>query len=112
MISVVLLLGGFFFFGVRLRYHSQSAQQTTGARPGNGPVVVWDATKACNLECVHCYADAEAARFPNELTTAEARAMIEDLALMNVPALLISGGEPLVRPDIFDLAAYATSLDV
>jgi radical SAM protein with 4Fe4S-binding SPASM domain len=63
-------------------------------------------------ECVHCYANAEKTKFANELTTAEARTMIEDLALMNVPALLISGGEPLVRPDIFELAAYAMSLGV
>jgi len=112
MISVTKLLGGSSYFGDRLRYHDQSAQQTTGARPGSGPVVVWNATKTCNLECVHCYADAETKRFANELTTAEARSMIEDLAAMNVPALLISGGEPLVRPDIFDLAQYAMSLGV
>jgi uncharacterized radical SAM superfamily Fe-S cluster-containing enzyme len=90
MISVTKLLGGSSYFGDRLRYDDQSAHQTSGARPGNGPVVVWNATKTCNLECVHCYADAETARFSNELTTAEAMAMIEDLALMKVPALLIS----------------------
>ncbi|MEO8034400.1 MAG: radical SAM protein [Acidobacteriota bacterium] len=112
MISVTKLLGGTSFFGDRLRYDGQSARQTTGARPGSGPVVVWNATKTCNLECVHCYADAETVRFPNELTTAEARGMIEDLAAMRVPALLISGGEPLVRPDIFDLAQYATTLGI
>jgi radical SAM protein with 4Fe4S-binding SPASM domain len=112
MISVTKLLGGASYFGDRLRYHDQSAHQKTGARPGSGPVVVWNATKTCNLECVHCYADAKTARFPNELTTSEASAMIEDLAAMRVPALLISGGEPLVRPDIFDLAQYATTLGV
>jgi radical SAM protein with 4Fe4S-binding SPASM domain len=112
MISVTKLLGGSSYFGDRLRYHDQSAHQTSGARPGSGPVVVWNATKTCNLECVHCYADAETIKFANELTTAEARAMIEDLAALNVPALLISGGEPLVRPDIFELAAYAMSLGV
>jgi putative heme d1 biosynthesis radical SAM protein NirJ1 len=112
MISVTKLLGGSSYFGDRLRYHDQSAHQTTGARPGSGPVVVWNATKTCNLECIHCYADAETVKFANELTTAEARTMIEDLAAMNVPALLISGGEPLVRPDIFDLAQYAMSLGV
>ena len=112
MISVTKLLGGSSYFGDRLRYHDQSAQQTTGARPGSGPVVVWNATKTCNLECIHCYADAETVKFANELTTAEARSMIEDLAAMNVPALLISGGEPLVRPDIFELAQYAMSLGV
>src|SRR5438045_8046241 len=101
MISVTKLLGGSSYFGDRLRYHYESARQTTGARPGGGPVVVWNATKTCNLECIHCYADAKTARFANELTTAEARGMIEDLAAMRVPALLVSGGEPLVRPDIF-----------
>ncbi|HKB79282.1 MAG TPA: radical SAM protein, partial [Thermoanaerobaculia bacterium] len=80
--------------------------------PGSGPVVVWNATKTCNLECMHCYANAAIKHFPGELTTEEARTMIEDLARFNVPALLISGGEPLVRPDILDLAEYATSLGV
>ena len=112
MISVTKLLGGASYFGDRLRYDQQSAAQTTGARPGFGPVVVWNATKTCNLECVHCYADAEIKRFAGELTTEEAQRMIEDLASMNIPALLISGGEPLVRPDILDLAEYASALGV
>ena len=81
-------------------------------RVGSGPVVVWNATKTCNLECVHCYADAETRRFTGELTTAEAEAMIRDLASIKVPALLISGGEPLVRPDVLDLAEFAMSLGV
>lgn len=112
MISVTKLLGGASYFGDRLRYHNESAKQTAGTGPGSGPVVVWNATKTCNLECVHCYADAETRRFAGELTTDEARVMIEDLADFKVPALLISGGEPLVRPDILDLADYATSLGV
>ena len=112
MISVTKLLGGASYFGDRLRYDQQSAAQTTGARPGSGPVVVWNATKTCNLECVHCYADAEIRRFAGELTTEEAQRMIEDLASINTPALLISGGEPLVRADILDLAEYATALGV
>ena len=112
MISVTKLLGGAEYFGDRLRYDRQSATQRAGTRPGSGPVVVWNATKTCNLQCVHCYADAEAKRFEGELTTEEARRMIEDLAAFNVPALLMSGGEPLVRPDILDLAEYATSLGI
>jgi radical SAM protein with 4Fe4S-binding SPASM domain len=112
MISVTKLLGGASYFGDRLRYHEQSAKQTMGARPDSGPVVVWNATKTCNLECVHCYADAETRRFNGELTTEEAKAMIRDLASIKVPALLISGGEPLVRPDILDLAEYTMSLGV
>ncbi len=109
MLSVTKLLGGASYFGDRLRYHERSASQRMGTRPGAGPVVVWNATKTCNLECLHCYADAETKRFVGELTTDEAQRMIEDLAAFNVPALLISGGEPLVRPDILDLAEYATA---
>jgi radical SAM protein with 4Fe4S-binding SPASM domain len=112
MISVTKLLGGASYFGDRLRYDQHSAAQTSGARPGSGPVVVWNATRTCNLECVHCYADAEIRRFAGELTTEEAQRMIEDLASINTPALLISGGEPLVRADILDLAEYATALGV
>ena len=112
MISVTKLLGGPSYFGDRLRYDQRSAAQTSGARPGSGPVVVWNATRTCNLECVHCYADARIKRFAGELTTEEAQRMIDDLASINTPALLISGGEPLVRPDILDLAEYATALGV
>src|SRR5262245_17481843 len=112
MISVTKLLGGASYFGDRLRYDQHSAAQTSGTRPGWGPIVVWNATKTCNLECVHCYADAAIRRFAGELSTEEAQRMIEDLSSINTPALLISGGEPLVRPDILDLADYATSLGV
>lgn len=112
MISVTKLLGGPSYFGDRLRYHEQSSKQTMGTRPDSGPVVVWNATKTCNLECVHCYADAEIRRFNGELSTAEAETMIRDLASINVPALLISGGEPLVRPDVLDLAELTMSLGV
>ncbi len=109
MISVTKLLGGPAFFGDKLRYDSSSSQQKHGTRTGMGPVVVWNSTKTCNLECIHCYASAKKRAFPGEMTTEEGKAMIDDLASFNVPALLMSGGEPLVRPDIFDLAEYATS---
>ena len=109
MISVTKLLGGPSFFGDRLRYDESSSKQQHGTRSGSGPVVVWNSTKTCNLECIHCYASAKKSKFPGELTTEEARAMIDDLADFKVPALLMSGGEPLVRPDIIDLAQYATS---
>lgn len=109
MISVTKLLGGPAFFGDRLRYDSSSSQQKHGTRSGMGPVVVWNSTKSCNLECIHCYASAKKSRFAGEMTTEEAKEMIDDLASFNVPALLMSGGEPLVRPDILDLAEYATT---
>ncbi len=71
------------------------------------PVVVWNVTRACNLKCVHCYAHATDDSTSDELTTAEGRQMIDDLADFGVPVLLFSGGEPLVRKDLPELAAYA-----
>lgn len=71
------------------------------------PVVVWNVTRACNLKCVHCYAHATDDATSNELSTDEGRRMIDDLAEFGVPVLLFSGGEPLVRKDLPELAAYA-----
>ncbi|MFQ6094347.1 MAG: radical SAM protein, partial [bacterium] len=76
------------------------------------PVVVWNVTRTCNLRCIHCYTDSEEKRYSDELTTVEAKAMIDDLADYGVPALLLSGGEPLMRKDIFELAAHAQSRGV
>lgn len=71
------------------------------------PVVVWNITRQCNLKCVHCYAHAKDQLFENELSFEEGKALIDDLAGFGVPVLLFSGGEPLVRKDLPDLAAYA-----
>lgn len=73
------------------------------------PIVVWNTTRTCNLKCVHCYTGSENRKYPNELTTAEGMRLIDDLAEFGIPALLFSGGEPFMRPDIFDLAGYAVS---
>lgn len=71
------------------------------------PVVVWNVTRRCNLKCVHCYAHAKDRLFDNELTTQEGKSLIDDLAAFGVPVLLFSGGEPMVRKDLPELAAYA-----
>ena len=71
------------------------------------PVVVWNCGRRCNLRCIHCYADSRNERYAHELTTAQAEAMIEDLARFGVPVLLFSGGEPLMRRDMLRLAAFA-----
>ncbi len=71
------------------------------------PVVVWNVTRGCNLRCVHCYAHATGAATPDELTTAEGKRLIDDLAAYGAPVLLFSGGEPLVRKDLPELADYA-----
>lgn len=76
------------------------------------PLVVWNITNRCNLRCRHCYLSAEDRDYGNELTHAEALAFIEDIAQMKCPVLLFSGGEPLLRPDLSELAAHASSLDL
>jgi 12,18-didecarboxysiroheme deacetylase len=71
------------------------------------PVVVWNVTRRCNLKCVHCYAHARDEEFSGELSTAEGKAALDDLAAFGSPVVLFSGGEPLVRPDLVELAEYA-----
>jgi len=91
-----------------LRYGHTAAAAGADATPR--PVVVWAITQACNLRCVHCYASASAAPAPNELSHDEGRALLDDLQTFKVPAVLFSGGEPLVRPDCVDLIAYARQI--
>ena len=71
------------------------------------PVVVWNVTRRCNLKCVHCYAHAREEEFKGELSTQEGKAVLDDLAEFGAPVVLFSGGEPLVRPDLTELADYA-----
>src|SRR6266536_3208214 len=73
------------------------------------PIVVWNLTRTCNLKCVHCYTASEAKKYPGEIDTTTAMGVLDDLAEFNVPAVLFSGGEPLVRADLFELAAHARS---
>ncbi len=71
------------------------------------PVVVWNMTRRCNLKCVHCYAQAKDMEFKDELSTEEGKALIDDLAAFGSPVMLFSGGEPTMRKDLPELAAYA-----
>ena len=76
------------------------------------PVVVWNVTRACNLNCAHCYARAVDRTRERELTHEQGLALIDDLAAFGVPVILFSGGEPLMRPDLVDLARYAVKAGV
>jgi len=71
------------------------------------PVVVWNLTRECNLNCVHCYAHAVERSREKELSGDQAMAVIDDLAAFGSPVILFSGGEPLLHPDLMDLASYA-----
>lgn len=112
MISVTKLLFATEYFGDSLRYTNDAHKAKNGVKEGAGPVVVWNSTRTCNLKCRHCYMSSDAKKYANELTTAEAKQFIDDLADFNVPVLLFSGGEPLIRPDFFELADYAAKKGV
>ena len=73
------------------------------------PVVVWNVTRRCNLRCIHCYSQSRDIEYTNELTTQQGRELIDDLAHFGVPVVLFSGGEPLIRKDLPELASYAIS---
>ncbi|MBI4056565.1 MAG: radical SAM protein [Elusimicrobia bacterium] len=76
--------------------------------PANLKRVYWETTAGCNLRCIHCRrTDVLAKGSPDELTTQQARNLIDELALMGKPVLILSGGEPLFRSDIFEVASYA-----
>jgi radical SAM protein with 4Fe4S-binding SPASM domain len=81
-------------------------------RPGAGQhlprLVFWEVTKGCNLRCVHCRATATELASPNDLPTAQCKNIIDQIAAFANPILVLSGGEPLYRADIFELARYAT----
>jgi AdoMet-dependent heme synthase len=70
-------------------------------------LVIWETTQACDLSCVHCRACAQPSRSPFELTTAQAKGVIDEVAAMKVPLFVMTGGDPLKRPDIYELISYA-----
>ena len=75
-----------------------------------GPVVIWNLIRRCNLTCRHCYSISADTEFAGELSTAEALGVLDQLKAARVPALILSGGEPLLRPDLFEIAARAKAL--
>ena len=75
-----------------------------------GPVVIWNLVRRCNLACMHCYSISADVDFPGELTTVEVFSVLHDLKTFAVPALILSGGEPLLRKDLFEIATRARSL--
>lgn len=107
MNNISRLLGAPAGPGADLRYGAGAARARHGALPGTGPVVVWNWTRSCNLACEHCYAEAVPGRIPGELDTDAALDLIAQFAEMRVPALILSGGEPLVRRDAIALLTAA-----
>ncbi|MDR3739648.1 MAG: radical SAM protein [Terracidiphilus sp.] len=75
-------------------------------------IAIWEVTQACDLACVHCRASAQPDRHPMELTTDEGKALIGQIAELGVPVFVLTGGDPLKRPDLFELIAHARTRDV
>ncbi|WP_157057816.1 radical SAM protein, partial [Calditerricola satsumensis] len=70
-------------------------------------LVIWEVTRACALKCLHCRAEAQYHRDPRELSTEEGKALIRQIREMGAPLLVFTGGDPLMRDDLFELAVYA-----
>lgn len=110
MIGISKLYCGAVEPGDVLRYNRESGKlpsELLQFSRDKKPVVVWNCTRTCNLRCVHCYAQSECKDYEGEMTTDEAKAMIDDLATFGSPVLLFSGGEPCTRPDLVELMQYA-----
>jgi heme b synthase len=73
-------------------------------------LVAWEITRSCNLNCVHCRAAAERGPYPGELSTARCLGLLEEIRQVGSPIVILTGGEPLLRKDVFDLAEYGTKL--
>ena len=75
-------------------------------------IAIWEVTQACDLACVHCRASAQPDRHPMELSTEEGKDLIDQIAALKVPVFVLTGGDPIKRPDLFELIDYARSVEV
>lgn len=94
----------------RISQYMQEIAEPTPLGPKRnppGPVVIWNLIRRCNLTCKHCYSISADTHFPGELTTEQVFAVMDDLKAFRVPVLILSGGEPLLRPDIYSIANRA-----
>ncbi|WP_296750430.1 heme d1 biosynthesis radical SAM protein NirJ [Thiobacillus sp.] len=97
----------------RISQYLQELAQPTPLGPRRtppGPVVIWNLVRRCNLTCKHCYSISADKDFPGELGTDEVFAVMDDLKRFRVPVLILSGGEPLLRPDIYAIAQRAKEM--
>jgi heme b synthase len=87
--------------------HSAQTGTTLGA---NLRLVAWEITRSCNLACVHCRASARSEPYAGEFTLTECRKVVDQIAEVAKPIMILTGGEPLLRPDLFDIAGYGNRL--
>jgi len=119
MIDIGKLYCGGSSTGDGLRYGTEASVDAHGNLPHTRvamadqrkPIVVWNVTRTCNLNCVHCYTDSHNKKY-GELSTDEGLTLIDDLAKFGIPSLLFSGGEPLMRRDVFRLITRAADKNI
>ncbi|MBI3990542.1 MAG: radical SAM protein [Candidatus Omnitrophica bacterium] len=115
MIGITKLYCGQVTPGDTLRYGRKSKELPANLlqfASDKKPVVVWNTTRTCNLRCIHCYSDSDNKKYSGELTTEQGEAFIRDLGKFGAPVLLFSGGEPLLREDLFHLGELAKTLGI
>ena len=88
----------------------KSPTKVTRPKASQGPVVIWNLIRRCNLTCKHCYSISADIDFPGELNTEQIINVMDDLKNFGVPVLILSGGEPLLRPDIFEISRHAKTM--
>jgi len=108
--------------GVPMERQRHGGARSVGFRPGGGPqaiayqertgikaprIIAWEITRSCNLSCVHCRAAAEFGHYHGELSLDEIKATIDDIVTISNPIIILTGGEPLMRPDIWEIVDYA-----
>jgi AdoMet-dependent heme synthase len=86
-----------------------SAEKGQGGSGANLRLVAWEVTRSCNLACIHCRAAAQDRPYENELTTEECFGLLDNISSFSSPIMILTGGEPLLRPDIFDIASYGNA---
>jgi radical SAM protein with 4Fe4S-binding SPASM domain len=90
--------------------NAKHPQARTSKKPNELRLVAWETTRNCNLACVHCRASATMGPHEGELGSAEALRLLDQIAEVGKPIIILTGGEPLLRSDIFDIARYGTDL--
>ncbi len=91
--------------------NSLPGRKAGGLRTDDHPLrmVAWELTRGCNLACVHCRASSERGPYTGELSTEECIRVMDEIGSISKPVIILTGGEPLLRSDVFDLARYGSS---
>jgi heme b synthase len=94
---------------MNINFRGSDKISKTDVLPDTLRMVAWEVTRRCNLACVHCRASSLCGSYAGELTTDEGKRLLDDIASCGNPVIILTGGEPLLRPDIYELAAYGNA---